>query len=158
MPVPRPLAFYFLLNIMFICNFSVCSSAVIRMSGCRQKTSKQNPMSRRQSSWRGGGLISNGGKWPGLERRKVWGWGLPGVPGQVRAVSVVKTPAVLPARQHTRLHTPWPPAKCKVKCGSNETCPIHHLKKRTEGNELFWAPTLSQVLLSVSYSILGIRE
>ena len=123
-------------GILFLAEYYVhlqflCSTAVISMRGYRQKTAKQNSMSRRQSSWRGGGIISNRGKWPVLETRKVWeGGGSQGFQARSGLSPLWKQKHRCPARQNTRLHTPWPTAKCKVKCGSNETCPIHHLKKR----------------------------
>lgn len=53
--VPRPLIFYFLLNLVFSCNFSVCSGAVIRAKGFGMSRGwqRQNAASQRRSSWRG---------------------------------------------------------------------------------------------------------
>lgn len=119
------------LSCWILCSFAV-SLFVLQQWSVWEGTDRRrlnNSISWRQSSWRGGGIISNQGKWPGLER-SMGGGGSQGFQARSGLSPLWKHQHRCPARQNTRLHMPWPTAKCKVKCGWNETCPIHRLKKR----------------------------
>lgn len=128
--MPRTLAFYFLLNIMFICNFSVCSMAVISMRGYRQKGDLNRTLVSEEAAAEKVQDHFQWEPWPGLEKKG--GDGSSGVPGQGQGCPHCENTSTATRRaEHQAAHA-WPTAKCKVKCGSNETCRIHHLKKKTE--------------------------
>ena len=95
----------------------------------RQKELKQNSVSQRESSWRGG-IVSNQREWPGSHRRKLWPVSHP------RWV-----PSLLWKHRHKCLakRENWPSTICLLTPWGNgnyrlkETCPVC-LKNQKEAN------------------------